>query len=155
MPVRVMVDSNFYDALHADSEFKALVEKRQADGRLTILSTHVQETELAKIPQDRNVGQAQAVVAESVGASVFVLDYGMLDVDRFGTEESSDAYHRIHRGNNKNIEDAMIGATATTDADILVTNDKKFTSRFRELSGTVPVMNSVEFKDYLSSMTDY
>jgi hypothetical protein len=66
-----------------------------------------------------------------VGTAGFVLDYSLLDVDRLGPSEPIDA---ISGGKRKELEDALIAATAAADMIPLVTDDRRFRRRLtREL----------------------
>jgi hypothetical protein len=153
MVIRVICDSMIHDAIAADAKLKQLVDQRQAAGHVTFKTLHVQLEELAKIPSDRDIGQANAINAERIGSSVFVLDYSRLDEDRLGTDETNSAFDAIKKGNPRHTEDAMIGATALTDADILVTNDGDFRKKFEALGTNVRVMSSEEFAIYLAGLS--
>jgi len=148
-----MIDTNIYDAIAADSDLKIQIEKYQRDGSIKIVSTHIEAGELSKIPTERDIGQASAVKTERVGSGVFVLDYSRLGEDRLGSEETNSAFAAIQNGNLKHTEDAMIGATALIEADILVTNDENFRRKFITLKSSVKIMSSVEFSSYLSSLS--
>jgi predicted nucleic acid-binding protein len=153
MPVRVMIDTHIYDVVAADSEMKALIERRQLDGQIKLISTHIEAGELAKIPGDRDIGQATAVNTERVGAAVFVLDYSKLDEDRLGTEEANSAFSQIQKNNLRHTEDAMIGATALIEVDILVTDDDRFKRKFAALKSDIKMMSADEFGIYLRSLS--
>ncbi len=90
---------------------------------------------------------------ERIGSGVFVLDYSRLDEDRLGTAETNTAFAELQNKNPKHTEDAMIGATALTDADILVTNDEHFKKKFVTLKSGVKVMSSDEFAAYLAGLS--
>jgi hypothetical protein len=153
MVIRVICDSNIHDAIAADAKLKQLVDQCQATGRITFKITHVQLGELAEIPSDRDIGQANAINAERIGPSIFVLGHSRLDEDRLGTAETNSAFAAIQKGSPRHTEDAMIGATALTDADILVTNDGNFSKKFEALGTNVKVMSSVEFAIYLAGLS--
>jgi hypothetical protein len=48
----------------------------------------------------------------------------------------------------------MIGATALSDADIFVTNDRNFRKKFEKLNSTVQVMSADELKSFLAGIGD-
>jgi len=149
---RVILDSQIHDIVAADASLKQLIERCQSAGHITVLSTHVQGEELGKIPPHKDIGQATTVGAEQIGTSVFVLDYSYLDLDQLGTPAADAAFAQLQIGNLKHTEDAMIGTTALTDADILVTNDQKFRKGFEKLGSTVKVMSAAEFSTYLAGL---
>jgi hypothetical protein len=84
MPIRVIIDTQIYDAVAAESTLKALIERCQRDKHIEIISTHIEAGELSQIPADRDIGQATAVKTVRVGPAVFVLGHSRLDEDRFG-----------------------------------------------------------------------
>jgi hypothetical protein len=51
--------------------------------QIAFKTTHVQLRELAKIPGDRDIGQARAIDAKPIGTSVFLAGYSQAGVDRF------------------------------------------------------------------------
>jgi hypothetical protein len=153
MPVRIMIDTQIYDTIAIDGSRKRLIESCQRDGLIQIKSTHIEAGELSKIPAIRDIGQATAVNTERVGSGVFVLGHSRLDEDRFGTPETNSAFAAIQKGNVRHTEDAMIGATALIEVDILVTDDNKFRKKFITLNSTVKTMSSDEFFSYLSVLS--
>jgi predicted nucleic acid-binding protein len=152
MVKRVICDTNIHDAVAADADLKDLVERCQAAGQIVLTTTHVQLGELSRIPEPNDIGQANAIKAKRTGAAVFVLDYSRLDEDRLGSAETNAAFAALQKGNLHHTGDAMIGATALSDADILVTNDGKLRKRFEALKTHVQVMSSAEFKNYLANL---
>lgn len=150
MPKRIMCDSNIHDAVVSDPALKKLIDQRQTEGHIVFKTTHVQQTQLSKIPNARDEGQASAIEADLVGAAVVVLDHSRWDEDRFGTCETDAAFAAIQRRDPKHTADAMIGATALSDVDIFVTNDRDLRKKFEKLDSTVRVMTSDEFKSFLA-----
>jgi carbonic anhydrase/acetyltransferase-like protein (isoleucine patch superfamily) len=53
----------------------------------------------------------------------------------------------------RHTEDAMIGASALIEANILVTNDDRFRKKFIALGSAVKTMSSDELFSYLSSLS--
>ena len=154
MPKRIMCDSNIHDAVVSDPDLKELIDQRQSEGHIVFKITHVQQTQLSKIPDARNKGQASTIEADRVGAAVVVSDHSLWDEDRFGTCETDAAFAAIQKGNPKHTADAMIGATVLSDADILVTNDRNFRKKFEKLDSTVQVMSSDQLKSFLAGIGD-
>jgi len=111
-PTWVMLDTNIYDAVASQPALSTLMSAAQASGHIVVRTTRVQHGELAKIPPERDMGQASAVRAERVPLSVFILDYGILDEDHLGCEQANQAFDAVHGGKAKHFEDALIAATA-------------------------------------------
>ncbi len=150
MPERVICDSNIHDAVAADGHLKSLIDQCRDCGLIILKTTHVQDTELSKIPDENDIGQKGAINAERIGTAVFVLGYSRLGEDRLGGINA--AFAALQKGNPKHTEDAMIGATAFSDADILVTNDSNFRKKFEKLKANTTVMSSAEFGSWLTDL---
>ena len=151
--VRVMVDTNVYDAAVHNSELGSLIRALQGIGRIAVSTTRIQHEELQEIPPERDVGQASAVQTEQLPVGVFVLDYGILNDDHLGSEKADALFDRMRTESASNIEDAMIAATAATHADILVTDDRRFRKRFAGLSTATKAMSTSEFHTFLLTLT--
>ncbi|MBI3702717.1 MAG: hypothetical protein HY244_02415 [Rhizobiales bacterium] len=144
-----MLDTDIHDTIAVDEEFARRIKQCQAAGHITLQSTHIQQEEIADIPTDRDIGQANVVDTQRIGASVLVWGKSLWGEDRWGTKDMNEAFVQLQKGNLKHTEDAMIGVTALTDADILVTNDQRFRTKFQSLTSRVIVMSSEEFAAFL------
>ena len=126
MPKRIICDSNVHDAVATDAVLKRLIDCCQTMGHIVLVTTPIQITELSRIPETENIGQASAISAKRIGSAVVVLDHSGFDEDRLGSDATNAAFSALQKGNAKHTVDAMIGATALSDADILVTDDRPF-----------------------------
>ncbi len=152
MADRVILDCMVYDAVAQDRRLKQLIEQCQRVCSLFVLSTHVETDQLAAIPADKDIGQANAVSVEPIPTPVCIIDHSRIDRSRIGTDALNAAYTKLRIGNPKHTDDAIIGTTAVSDADILVTDDKGFRNRFKKLRSSVRVMSSAEFATYLEEL---
>ena len=152
MPKRIICDSNVHDAVATDAVLKRLIDCCQTMGHIVLVTTPIQITELSRIPETENIGQASAISAKRIGSAVVVLDHSGYDEDRLGSDATNAAFSALQKGNAKHTVDAMIGATALSDADILVTDDRPFGKNFKALGTQVQVMSSIEFASYLQSV---
>lgn len=152
MTYRVMIDSMIYDALAGNENFRRLVQKKQDSGDIAMLSTRIQKDQIAAIPPARDIGQKSAARTTEIASAVFVLDVSRLDEDCLGSPEADAVFLHLQGRSLKHTADAMIGATAFSDTDILVTNDQKLTNRFRKLTSTTMVMTDVEFQVFLEGL---
>jgi hypothetical protein len=152
MPKKIMFDSDVHDAIAADAELKQLIVDCQRDGRIELMSTHVQADQLAQIPLDRDIGQATAVQAEQIPTSAGVWDVSRWGSAHWGTEAANIAVAKLSKNKSAHVEDGLIGATALSEADVLVTNDKRFRRRAKAAFGSFKVLSSDELKDYLKSL---
>ncbi|MDO8531877.1 MAG: hypothetical protein Q7T26_06885 [Dehalococcoidia bacterium] len=136
MPLVVMLDTHIYDRLAAaHSDLCTLQESVQA-GQLILLTTHVQEDELARIPDLEKRERVASILhlCQWIPTSDFVLDFSRLDMARLGTGETVEA---IRKGNSKHTKDALIAATAAYEGGILVTEDKVLKKRAQSHGLTV------------------
>jgi hypothetical protein len=148
----VTLDSQIHDVVAADPVLQARLKECQSAGLISVITTHIQQSELSDIPQAKDIGQADAVDAVSIGASAAVWDRSLWDVDRLATPEAAAVFDHIQNRSARNTEDAMIGTTAYTDADILVTDDSRLRRRFQSLGSPVEVLSSAQFADRVASL---
>lgn len=143
-----------YDRVAADPDLRALIERRQFEGRIVLQSTNIEARQLAAIPPERDVGQASIVQTEQIGTAVFVLGISVLSQDCISdkNDPASVAFDELQKRNPKHTADALIGATAHVRADILITDDSSFFARFKRLQSTVRVMKTAEFRSFLRAM---
>lgn len=152
MAVVVMIDTMIFDEIAGSKEMQEAIRRSQESSHIEIVSTRIQSSQLSSIPTDRNIGQSEALNTRKLNSAVFILDFSILDEDRLGSDEASAAFNHIQAGSSKHTEDAVIGATAFENADILVTNDKRLRKRFKELGSRVKAMTGSEFLGYLESL---
>jgi hypothetical protein len=153
VPQGIMLDSNVHDLVAKDATLKALIEQCQRDGRIRVLSTHIQADQLAAIPAERDIGQAVAVRSDHIPTSAAAWDVSRWDEAHWGSDAANNAFNKLAIGNPKHAADALIGVTALSEADILVTNEKKgFRNRFARLGSNVRVMSTMEFHAFLKTL---
>jgi hypothetical protein len=141
-----------HDAVVADLSLKQLIDKCLATGLVVFRTTRLQRAQLARISPENDVGQATAIDAEQIGLSMFFCGWSQAGVDRLGGPDTHAAFMALRKDNPKDSADALIGITALTDADILVTEDKRFGNRFKNLKTRVTVMTVAEFKAHLRDL---
>ena len=153
MPTTILLDTQAYDFVAANMRLKTLIADMQQDGRIELISTRIEADELDEIPPHRDIGQKSSVSSSKVGSAIFLLDISFLDEDRLGSDEVNAAFHHIENGKPKHTNDAMIGATAYSDADYLVTNDNRLIRRFSKLSGPCKVVKPDQLENLLNSLS--
>ena len=129
---RIMLDTNEYDKLlvapHAYDRLLALL----AEGKIELLATHIQKDEIMAVEDAIKKARLQAVLsrARMIATRGIVLDVSRFDQSRFGNDEDHKLIEHI-RGSrrDRDTEDALIAATAATDADVLVTDDESLMRR--------------------------
>ena len=153
MIMRVMCDSMVHDAVaRNDWNLKYLIDECRAAGHVVFETTRVQLLQLARIPARRDIGQRNAIDAKRIGIPMFFCGWSKLGEDRLGGPAIHSVFEALRIGNPKHSADAMIGITALTSADILVTDERDFRNRFKRLDMRVQTMSSAEFASYLAGL---
>lgn len=138
----VLLDGNIYDELSRDVRTRALLVEAIAVGSIRVIAVPTVVEELARSPFGR-VPNWFAVEMET--DSVFVVGHSRIGTARLG---GGDVY-TAHRGNSNNVPDAVIADSANDLADLVVTNDHRFRSRFSKISPKCQVMNYDQFRNWL------
>lgn len=123
-----MVDTMVFDHLVAHADDRDVVVAAVREGRLLLRTTHVQEDQLEQIPDTTKREAAEQIPRQVIPSSVFVVGVSRVGMARAGT---GDDYEAIRRG-EKDVEDAIIAATAVSEAHVLVTEDKRLVKRARD-----------------------
>lgn len=98
-----------FDLIVEDAEFIAVVSRWTEAGRLEILTTHVQEDELSRIPDPQKAGAVAGITRTVVPTGGFVLNFSRLDMGRLAAPGLIEALRGI---GNTHTADALIAATA-------------------------------------------
>jgi len=148
--MRIMLDSNVHDLVAADQAVLTAIRQRIADGRLKLVSTHVQRDELSGAPEQKRAALlAIYELSEKVSTTGAVWDVSSWDECNWGTEEVNASIVALMAGNTKHAEDALIAATAAGEADILVTNEIRLASKIQRAGFSVKVWSWGQFVAWL------
>ena len=116
-----MIDTMIFDALHGDPPGRDAVLTAVASGRLRLVTTHVQETQLADIADPVRRRALQELPREVVPSSAPVLAVTRSGRPLLGPSPETDA---IRRG-ARHVPDDVIAEAARIRADCLVTEDRR------------------------------
>lgn len=116
-----MLDTMIFDALHADPPAGDAVLAAIATGRLRLVTTHVQEAQLAAIADPVRRRALQRIPREVVPSSAPVLAVTRSGRPLLGPSPETRA---IRRG-VRHVADDVIAEAARTRADCLVTEDRR------------------------------
>jgi predicted nucleic acid-binding protein len=148
--LRVMLDTNIFDAIIATPGLVEHLRSLTASDRLDIVVTHVQEDELAGIRDSEKRRAIQQVPRRSIPTAVFVLDVSRLGQARLGEgHEGGLEYDTLHGENPKRVQDAVIALTAAAEAEdveAFVTADDRLARRVRAKAETLKVWNFTQFR---------
>jgi predicted nucleic acid-binding protein len=111
-----MVDTNVFDAVADDEALRAVVLQAIAQKRLRLVTTPVQEEQLAAVPDPRRRKALRRLPREVVPAP----------------PRPGDDYAAVWAGQPKHVADAVIADTARARCDVLVTEDKRLAQRAAE-----------------------
>jgi predicted nucleic acid-binding protein len=150
--MRVMLDSNVHDRLEADQAVLGILREHIAEGRIKLVSTHVQRDELSLAPEPKRTAlMAIYGLTESVSTTGAVWDVSRWGECSWSTDEESASIVALMAGNANHAEDALIAATAASEAEVFVTNDARLASKIQRANLSVKVWSWDEFVASLRS----
>jgi hypothetical protein len=144
---RFLLDSMIHDKLMDEPGALELATELVSRGSLTLLSTHIQNDEIARTPDAERAARLATVPTESVPTYGFVVGMSRIGMARIGHAEPIDA---LRAGNLDHTEDALVGATAQYEDATLVTEDRRLASRARKQG--IAVMDWDEFHAMLGGL---
>jgi len=149
--MNVMFDTQIYDLVVAESGMTEALNKLSADGKLRILTTHIQSGEIEAITDKVKKYAIRQIVINLVptnGAVYGVSVYGMATYgDGSQNGFSIDDVRSKAKGHT---HDALIATTANRDADVFVTEDKRLASRLTQMKVCfIKVWTFEDLKQYL------
>lgn len=148
--IKFMLDSNIFDAVIAEADMADRLNALSEKGGLTLLTTHIQEDELAKIPDLKKRSAISKIRRTRVTTAGAVLDVSKLDMCTLGDgSESGCGIGDIQSPSRNHVHDALIATTASRDVDVLVTQDQRFRSRIEQSKAKCQVWDFKQFKAYV------
>jgi hypothetical protein len=147
--MRALLDTMIFDEIVANTYLKADVLKLIGTGELVILSTHVQEDQLARILDETKSDEIATIPRIVIATGAAVWDYSKWDGARFDDGAGPVTVGDVFRGNPKDIPDALIGATLS-DVDVLVTEDEDLRTRAGAKAGN-RVWSFDQFRAFVES----
>ncbi|MGE5673396.1 MAG: hypothetical protein ACM3XM_05865 [Mycobacterium leprae] len=134
--MKFMLDTNVFDRILGTPGMVSLLNTLSKAGAITLLTTPVQEAELQAMPDARRRRVAQSILRQVVPA-----DDGL---DMAAPPGAVDP--RTLMPSPKHLRDALIGAAASWQVDVLVTEDRRFAKRVREAHANCRVIGFAEFR---------
>lgn len=141
MDSRFLLDSNIHDKLIGEPDLLPVLARHVAEGRMELLSTHVQADEIAETPDPRRASALMEVPVKQVETSGIVFGVSRFGQARFA---ESEPLEKLRRGNLAHTKDALIANTARLEGATLVTEDRTLASRAREQG--IPAIGWEEFR---------
>jgi predicted nucleic acid-binding protein len=115
-----MIDTMVFDALHDDPDGRAAIDDAIRHGELVLLTTHVQEDQIAAIRDNARRKALQRLPRTVVPSSVVV--EGVSRTGRARVNPGS-AYARMR--DVRHFQDSLIADATAAQADLLVTDDRR------------------------------
>lgn len=158
-PLRVVLDSNVFDCfLRADGsvndELIDLTNNCIEQARMVVYTTHVQDDELAQTPDCNKRAKLFEIRARlsltEISTSGAIWNVSRWGMSTWGNGKGPIKLEHIQKGNPKHSEDALIGATASACADVLVTGEvKKFRNKVNAQKTTLKVWTFTDFESFV------
>jgi predicted nucleic acid-binding protein len=150
MTLRVMFDSNAYDAILKYGDAERILNLINIKS-LTVITTHLQKDELLKIPPKKENRAALLDIYHRLNGKSTHTTASLWGVSKWGqanwTDESqSNSLSGIKRNRASFSEDDLIGITAKDNCDILVTHDKDLTARLKDGAPNLRVLTYDSFR---------
>jgi hypothetical protein len=148
-----MLDTMAYDLLLSRAELVKLMENAIAAGKIDLVQTHIQVSELEAIPDSKTEKRQQALAfsrsnTRNVPVGAFLIGISAIG-DRIGNGLNIKvADVQTNRGGHT--KDALIAVSADIEADILVTEDDRLRQRISQTTSKLQVWRFKEFERYLS-----
>ncbi len=150
--MRFMLDTMVFDRIVADAAFGEAVRAAVRSGSITIVTTHIQEDQIAAIPADEKRNAIMRIPRRVVPTTGFVLDVSRLGMARFADEETSATIERIGRRHLRTVKDALIAASTHDEAEALVTEDQMLRKRIRREGLKLTLFTFEEFRAHVSRL---
>jgi len=139
-----------YDKIAATQGMVERLNHLSREGSVTVLSTHIQEDELAKIPDGQKKDAVAKIITKKVATSGGV--WGVSKWGRFTWGDGSSggaAVDDIRSPSKKHTKDALIATTGAKDADVLVTDDRRLANRMKALNSPCEIWGFDKLKKYI------
>jgi len=151
MPKKLMLDTNIYDRIIARRGFTERLNQAVVAGHIEILRTHIQDDEIARIPNAARQAEMRKVRARKIatnGAAWGVSRWGDASWGGAGSVRFGD----IAKGNPIHAEDALIAMTAEAEADVLVTEDRAMEARVKAKSRHLDVWRFAQLVEFVEAL---
>jgi len=153
--LKIMLDTNQYDKLlKAPVTYVRLLEL-QRQGEIELLTTHIQRDEILAVDDPEKRGRLEALLGQArvIGTRGVVVGVSRVGLATLGDDKDHALIEHIRsRAWKRKTKDALIVATATKDADLLVTDDDRLTRRLERYLGTK--CEAINFEEFQTRMAN-
>jgi hypothetical protein len=145
MMLRIMLDTMVHD-------FRSLIDRAIEQCCIELVRTSVQKTQLLGIKDTVKRSAALSIPGRQVATYGFIPGWAVPGEARPADCGDKVRLGAIQKGNPRHAPDALIGATAEMEADVLVTDDKRLTRRIQESGSCSQVWKSEDFEKYMKTL---
>lgn len=153
--MKIMLDTMEYDHLAADTVAYQRIIQLMQEGKVELLSTHIQRDEILAMPNESKRSALEALLNHTtmIGTRGIILGTSRFGQARFGSDEEHKLIEHVRRDRwDRDTEDGLIAATASSDVNVFVTDDKPLTKRLKLANLKCEVINFDEFKNRLGTI---
>ena len=108
--MRFMLDTNVFDLIVADAPLAEAVRDAAVAGRITLVTTHIQEDQIAAIRDDEKREAILRIPRSVEPTTGFALDVSRLGMAGLADEETSATIERIGQRHLTNVPDWCVSA---------------------------------------------
>ncbi len=146
-----MLDTQIIDLIVGTPGMVDGLNQLSAAGEMVILCAHIQEDELAGIPDEHKRADIAKIVKEKVPTAGGVWDVSKWGEFTWGDGRSGGvSINDVRAKSHSHTKDALIGTTAAQHADVLVTEDRRLANRMRALQSSCVIWGFNQLKEYFS-----
>ncbi len=144
-PIRVVLDCNIWDELNADPPARERTRQLCEAGAVAVVVPDTLHQQLIASPLN---GIPNWFPTTSLSDTVFVVDHSRLDHARLGRGTA----YADHKGDSRQVSDAVIVDCADTDADVFVSQDRRARERYARMRDRGPAMDYDRFRAEILSL---
>ena len=147
---KIMLDTQIYDCIVSEPGLAERLNLLSKAGKLEILTTHIQQDEIAAITDEPKRTTAQQIMARCVPTSGAIWGVSKWDMCTWGDGSAGGfGIDEVRSPSKGHTADALIATTAAKDADVLVTEDGRLTKRLKTLNSQCKIWGYTRFRAYI------
>jgi len=150
--MRFMLDTMIFDHIIADVPLAKAIGQAVEAGRITLVTTHIQEDQIAKISDEGKRDAISRIPRRVVSTTGLALGVSRLGMVEPADNATSAMMERIGRRHLRTVKDAPIAASARDKADAIVTEDKTLRKRIPRVGLKVTVVTFEDFRRHILSL---
>lgn len=172
-PLKLMLDTNIYDKLDSDVAVNESLKKLIHDQRIELITTHIQEDELAMAPEMTGAESGkiptegfilgvsklgEATIGDGSTTKKVPTAGAVWGVSKWGEATWGDGSGQgisvddVKTDKGNHAKDALIATTASHHADYLITEDKRLIKKLKQSSAKCVVIDFEGLKNLLASL---